>query len=218
MVEKIINSHKGIIFLNGSLDKKILSFINMKVPLIAADGASEKMKDLGIEPTCIIGDGDSNKNTKDPFIKISDQNTTDFEKCISYAKSRDLNTCLVLGMNGGEIDHVLGNAEVMLKHSDDVSLYFLDAYYKNNKIGVKLGIPISKKLSLVLKNRCTLSFVSFNDAYIKTKGLFWELSSVFKLSGILPLRNINVSDFVEIDVQGKALAIIDISDLFENLK
>lgn len=213
MVEKILNSHKSIIFLNGAIPEKILPYINMQVPLLAADGAAHKMKELSIVPSYIIGDGDSvGSEANASFIKIEDQSTTDFEKCILFAKEKGLLPSLVLGMSGGEIDHILGNAGALLKHGDKSSFYFLDTYIKDNKQGVKLGIPLrDEKITISLKEKSTISLISFNNAYIKTKGLFWEMDGVIDPNGVLSLRNINASNFIEIDVKKSALVIVDIT-------
>ncbi len=215
MVEKILNSHKSIIFLNGSIPEKILPYINMQVTLLAADGAVHKMKELSIVPSYIIGDGDSvGPEANCSFIKIEDQSTTDFEKCILFAKEKALLPSLVLGVSGGEIDHILGNAKALLKHGDKSSFYFLDTYMKDNKRGVKLGIPLrDEKITLSLKEKSTISLISFNNAYIKTKGLFWEMDGAIDPNGVLSLRNINASNFIEIDVKKSALLIVDITSL-----
>jgi len=219
-MKNIINSHKSIIFINGNfLEKKILNLINTKVPLIAADGACKKLYKLNLTPTYVVGDADSyNKklNKKIINIKISNQDSTDFEKCISFAKKNNLLPSLVLGMNGGEIDHILGNAQVMLKYCNNFSLYFLDSYKINKKTGIKLGIPLNKeKLKIKIKTKSVISIIFFQNTTITTKGLKWELKNkMLHMDDILALRNINISKNVEIEIKkGKALLIFDISDV-----
>jgi thiamine pyrophosphokinase len=92
MVKRVINSHKSIIFLNGTFpEKKMFNFLNTDVPLIAADGAIQKMYQFGFSPTYVIGDMDSSKkkykNVK--IIKVSNQKFTDFEKCLAFVKKKN---------------------------------------------------------------------------------------------------------------------------------
>ncbi|MBN2479116.1 MAG: thiamine diphosphokinase [Parachlamydiales bacterium] len=223
-VNKVINSHRSIIFLNGFLpDKRIINHINTSSTLIAADGAVNEMKKLDLIPDLIIGDEDSvihqNKNIK--TIKILDQNYTDFEKCIFYVKEQNLLPALVLGINGGEIDHVLGNIQVILKHANNQELYFLDTYEKKSNseisIGIKMGIVLSNnKLSIDLKHQSTISIISFDAATINSKNLNWELENKkLNIDGVLALRNKNTKNSIELEiVEGKALVIFDISEVF----
>lgn len=221
-MKNIINKHKSIIFLNGtSPEKKLIRFLNTNVPIIAADGAAAKVRALRLRPSYIVGDGDSYKkqykDTEAKIIHIPDQDSTDFEKCILFAKNNDLFPSLVLGINGGEIDHVIGNMQAFLKHANDLNLYFLDTYTKVNskKMGIKLGIPLTnKKLELAIKPKNTLSVLSFQNAVIQSSGLCWELEA-FRLcvDGILGVRNVNVQNLVKFEVvEGKVLLVVDISN------
>lgn len=217
MVKKIFNSHKSVIFLKGSCpNKKLLNLINFNVPLIAADGACSKMIRLGFSPTYIVGDMDSNKkkckNAK--IIHISDQNFTDFEKCLTFAQTKNLFPCLIMGINGGEIDHIIGNVQVMVKYAGKFPMYFLDTYKDNNLMGVKIGVPLADQLKLITKKKTCLSIIAFEKTTLNTKGLKWEFSNgLLHIDSILGLRNSTTSDNVEISVKkGKALIILDITN------
>jgi thiamine pyrophosphokinase len=218
----IINKHKSIIFLNGTgPNKKLLQLLNTSTPIIAADGAANKIRALQLKPTYIVGDGDSYnahaKNSSPQIITDQDQNSTDFEKCILFAQKNNLFPSLILGINGGEIDHTIGNMQAFLKHAQNFNLYFLDTYSKppSKKMGIKIGIPLTnKKLALELEPQSTISVISFHNAIIQSSGLSWELNK-FKLciDNILGVRNINIQNCVKFEViEGKVLLIIDISN------
>ena len=216
MTHQIINSHKSILFLNGTMpDKKILNVLNTKVPLIASDGAAKKMNKLGLSPDYVIGDLDSYKKQANitNIIKVTNQNLTDFEKCLLFINSKSLSPTLVLGANGGEIDHILGNMQIVIKHSSKTPMYFLDTYQNNDlEIGVKLGIPTTNNLKLTVNKGSYLSIIAFEEIILSTKGLEWELlNSTLHINGILGLRNKTVSNQLEISLKkGKALIILDI--------
>lgn len=220
MKERIINSHKSIIFLEGSLvSKRIMRAINTKVPLIASDGAIRLMREYRLTPNYVVGDGDGAPLKRIPrgikILRERDQDTTDFEKCMDFVKRESLLPCLVLGMNGGELDHILGNAEVLLKHSKGQDFYFIDTYQKEGREGVKFGIALTeKKKSFEFKKGTLLSLISFDEAILSTRGLKWELKEKrLALDGILALRNVTVEKKVSFSLKkGRALLIADISE------
>jgi thiamine pyrophosphokinase len=224
-VDTIINSNRSIIVLNGEQpDRRLLTLINTKVPIIAADGAAHRLSGYGLAPTFIVGDGDScgqqNPYPEATVVRIADQDSTDFEKCMGFAERSKLLPCRILGINGGEIDHIVGNMQVLTRHAQGQNFYFLDTYPKGltTGIGIKLGLPLAKQtLTLQLKPGCTISFMSFNDAVVQTQGLEWELhDQLLTLNGILSLRNRSKHDMVSFALKsGKALAVIDITDLVQ---
>lgn len=225
-MKNIINKHKSIIVLNGTvLHKKVIQFLNTDVPIIAADGAVNKLHRLDLKPTYIVGDGDSyqkqflERDAK--IVHLSGQDSTDFEKCIFFAQENNLFPSLVLGIGGGEIDHVLGNMQAFLKHAQNFNLYFIDTYKppKDNLLGVKLGIPLTnKKLELELRTQCTISIIPFEKTIICSEGLYWELKDFnLMVDGILGVRNTNKENFVTCYIkQGRALFIVDVSNYWND--
>ncbi len=220
MLENIISSHNSVICLNGeSLNRWLIPWINKEATLIAADGAANRLIKLGMQPDYIIGDGDSYirddvcSNSK--IIRIGDQNSTDFEKCIEFAKEKDLLPGLIFGFSGGEIDHVLGNTQTLLKHGKKQSLYFLDSYTKSDtEMGVKIGFPLSnERFCSKVTLGATVSILPSVFSRITSKGLVWELDhQVLEPDGTLGIRNRTQDDFIEIYVEeGKVLVIIDVT-------
>jgi len=221
MVKKILNFYKSIIFLNGnSLNKKIFDYLNLDVTIIAADGAFDKLKNYSIKPNYIIGDGDSiKKNRSNSFIKIIDQNKTDFEKAIIFAKNLNFFPSLVLGFSGGEIDHIIGNAQIITKYSDNNELFFLDTYPTKKGFGIKLGIVLSKDLNINLTFHSTVTIITFKESIITTKGLKWDLKDKTIDNNFFSLRNYNTCNDVTFKLRkGKALIILDITQDILSLK
>ena len=95
MVQKILNSHKSVIFLNGDLPdvKEYYPYINDKI-IITADGATTTLINNNIKVDYAIGDLDSICSTKNSLIgqiiKIDDQTNTDFEKCMDLCAGHDV--------------------------------------------------------------------------------------------------------------------------------
>ena len=220
-MKNILNKHKSIIVLNGRLpEKKLFRGINIQVPIVAADGAVDTMRKLGFESTYVVGDGDSvKKHSCATMIKIEDQDSTDFEKCMLFIQKNALFPTLVLGMSGGEIDHTMGNMQAFVKRAYGVAPYFLDTYTRTGtkKLGVKIGIPlIERRLDLELEAKSLISVLPFGTTRIKSKGLCWELGDfALTYNSILGIRNVNIKNNVSFELhEGRALLIVDISDYF----
>lgn len=101
--------------------------------IIAADGGANRLYDKNIMPHAIIGDLDSLENIKNfgsdtKIIHFTEQETTDFEKCLYYVEAPIF---LAMGFTGKRLDHTLANTHtitkfhktknVLLIASDDVS-------------------------------------------------------------------------------------------------
>jgi len=89
--------------------------------LIAADGAGDLLVSWGLMPAAVIGDMDS---VADPFewaaretafLQISEQDSTDFEKCL-YATEAPF--YIAAGFAGGRADHMLAVFHTMLALPD----------------------------------------------------------------------------------------------------
>lgn len=217
LIGEIIASHRSVICLDsGEFDKKVLDFVKASAVVIAADGAANWMGEKGLKPQYIVGDGDSvsltHPHPNAEEIYSADQNTTDFEKCIQFAQEKRLLPSLILGFNGGEIDHVLGNVQSLLKKSEGVSLFFVDSYYKRGSTGIKIGLPLSKgSYRMAIQINATVSILPFCFCQITSKGLIWELTDqTLTQDGLLSIRNRASKKEVELQVkEGKALVIVD---------
>lgn len=220
----ILNKHKSIIVLNGTApDKTLLAHVCTQVPIIAADGAAAKLRLLGLDPTYVVGDGDSfDKNTNSlataTILSSADQDSTDFEKCLLFVQQQQMLPSLILGISGGEIDHVLGNMQALIKHAQDQSLYFLDTYENSeNQLGIKIGIPVSSTpLTLALEPNSLISIIPFYNTTVTTTGLHWELNNTaLTTDSILGVRNISTGNSITFNVhEGKVLIIADITAFY----
>ena len=105
---------------------------------MCADGASNHLFDSGETtiPKAIVGDLDSarpevlahyrSKGTE--IIDLShDQDSTDFEKAISYVKKHSPQTIIGYGAFGGRIDHTLAAIHILKnQNSQGVNLILMD--------------------------------------------------------------------------------------------
>ncbi|MEM9782341.1 MAG: thiamine diphosphokinase [Pseudomonadota bacterium] len=104
----------------GALEAQILTrgiaALGGAPPIIAADGAADRLRELGRMPSLIIGDLDSLKDPAAwpprgvPVVHIREQDSTDFEKCL-MATAAPL--YLGVGFTGGRLDHGLAVLNTM---------------------------------------------------------------------------------------------------------
>ncbi|NIZ11670.1 thiamine diphosphokinase [Pseudooceanicola sp. HF7] len=90
-------------------------------PVVGADGGAEWLLRKGRMPDAVIGDMDSLKPTwarkipKDRLFRITEQESTDFEKCLTRIEAP-----LVIGTGflGRRVDHMLAAFTVMARYPD----------------------------------------------------------------------------------------------------
>lgn len=203
---------KSIIALDGDLpDKNFFKKFN-HLPIFAADGGSNSLPTL---PQAIVGDLDSIHANKIPnsiqLIRDPDQNYGDFEKTVRYAASKKALPTLVLGVNGGYLDHILNNIALLFDFAKKYENFTNSILYSPPIAGQILNpghytyhLPINTKISLFGV-----------DALISTEGLKWELDQIslhFPLSS--STSNRIISDSLKITLhRGFILLLIYLQDI-----
>ena len=126
---------------------------------------------------------------------------------------------MVLGFGGGEIDHIIGNAQIITKYSDKNELFFLDTYRAKKGFGTKLGVVLNAEFRINLSIGSTITIIPFEESIITTKGLKWDLKNKTIDSNFFSLRNYNTSSEVIFKLsKGRALIILDITQDISSLK
>ncbi len=137
--------------------------------IVAADGGAKALRCAGIDPDFVIGDMDSiGADEREAFANvlhpITEQITTDFEKCVSRIEARLI---YALGFSGGRVDHLLSVLNVMARYPDkrivlvgsqDISIVVWGELDLNLSVGTRVSIMPLEKLSC------------------KTRGLRWNLN------------------------------------------
>ncbi|NOR62628.1 MAG: thiamine diphosphokinase [Rhodobacteraceae bacterium] len=139
--------------------------------VVAADGGAETALALGLELDATIGDMDSSNADKTPethgeIVHIAEQNSTDFEKCLSVIRAP-----LILGVGflGGRLDHELAALNALIKTSQTVVLIGEEDLVFRLPEAAKLTLPIGTRFS---------TFPMGNVAGVKSRGLAWPLDDL----------------------------------------
>ncbi len=179
--------------------------------VIAADGSAWQLLERGIVPQFIIGDLDSFRRIPHPeeafptsqILHRPDQNFTDFEKALREGVEHGVTEFVIVGMNGGELEHTLNNWSVFLRHSQHLSLEIYDAG--------RLGRAVWTQFSFESTPGELISLIPQPRAVLTTRGLVWELNAeVLELGKREGARNQSRAELVELSVhEGSVLVFYD---------
>ena len=181
--------------------------------IVAADGGANFLPARSV-PKYILGDLDSivspekwiEKGSK--LIKMSDQDSTDFDKCLSVIKSKKI---IALGFMDQRLDHFLAVCSSLVKNR---RLIFLVGkrdviFHLPNDLSIKL--PINSRVSLF----------PFNEIKtVEAVGLKYPVENInFSPMGKIGTSNISTSENIRISYQGSGMLGIFSSqhlDIFYN--
>ena len=145
---------------------------------VAVDSGFLAFRNAELTPDVLIGDMDSCglDESREPeaslcIIKLSDQDTTDFEKALEWmGKETRTGKLVILGGLGGRSDHFLSNLMGSCNHESSVEITFDD-----EKEWVR-RVTGQTPLRLVGRNRAHVSLLPLTPcSKVSTTGLKWNL-------------------------------------------
>lgn len=195
-------AYRSIICLDGDLPAPQF-FRTYPLPILAADGAANKLMAIDITPTLTIGDLDSVSpalRASLPMLAMPDQNSCDFQKVLAYAEQEDLLPAIILGVNGGYLDHILNNINIFLSTGSIL--------YAPPLIGFTLQAGDERSMSLPLNTK--ISLLGIPSARVDSIGLKWELTDYpLQFPGTTSCFNRSVQEVVKLMVQqGTCLVLL----------
>lgn len=171
----------------GECDSRDLqAFATLVSRVVAADGGARAVMDSGLRPDLVIGDMDSiGVAEREAFAAVmhpvTEQMTTDFEKCISRIKAPLI---YALGFSGGRVDHLLSVLNVMARYLDQTIVL----------VGPQdISVLVRGELYLTLEPQTRISIMPLERAACTTEGLRWNLSG----QDLEPLGMTSISNEVE---------------------
>ena len=196
---KGLSKYKSLLCLDGDLPCDIIREINL--PIIAADGAANTLIRNNLEPILIIGDLDSvDKGLLDgrAYLETASQENTDFEKALDFIEMKSLTPTIVTGINGGHIDHILGNI-CIFSRTEFVAI-------SNDMI----FLPLSKSRNFNIPENTKISIFGMPQCAMRSRGLKWELDGeIMSFLGKNSQSNRVVSSTIELEIlSGRALVFI----------
>ncbi len=195
-----LQNYRSILCLNGSLPGA--DFFQSPLPVIATDGAANTLLNMGIKPDIVIGDLDSFNAREHAGIKtfyVEDQNFCDYEKSLAYLENNNLLPCIIVGIHGGYLDHIINNLNIFMRYN--AALYAPPLYgqvLKENG-SFTFNLPLHTKISLI----------GIPSSTVSTKGLQWELTQApLCFPGKNSCFNRTTQDLIQITVHSGQLLVL----------
>ena len=141
--------------------------VDSTAPLICADGGANTAVEFGLTPALIVGDMDSFTGSFDgQVIHLSEQDTTDFEKCLYSVKAP---LYIGYGFLGGRIDHELTALSVLVRYPH-LSVILIGAE--------DICFCCPKQLDIDLPKGTRVSIFPMSQAKMRSTGLKWPLDGL----------------------------------------
>lgn len=200
MIETLLLKDNVTLVGGAGFSKTLLSrSLTLTEDLVAADGGANFLP-KHLVPKYIIGDLDSivspakwvGKGSK--LIKINDQDSTDFDKCISAIKSKKI---IALGFMDQRLDHFLAVCASIVRHK---RLIFLVGqrdiiFHLPNDFCIKL--PINSRVSL-------FPFKEINT--VEAVGLKYPVEdTIFSPIGKIGTSNVSTGENIRISYKGSGM-------------
>jgi thiamine pyrophosphokinase len=139
---------------------------------------------------------------------MGDQSFSDFQKALKFLRETDLLPSVVLGINGGCVDHILNNISIVAQTD---SLAYMPP---------TLGLGIDNSMALNLPRGTKLSLFAMPSARISTRGLRWELENqMLSFHAYNSCFNRTLGERVIFEVhEGKIFLVIYLKDVIDGGK
>jgi len=151
---------------------------------VAVDGGTEKVRNYGIVPKFVLGDMDSTHEAAltgldaDKVVKISEQDSTDFDKAL-----RCLAVPLVVGVGflGGRLDHQMAAISTLARYPDCACILL-------GELDIAFHLPKDFRIDLPPGSR--FSVFPMLPGRAQSTGLHWPLDGWdFSVGGMLATSN-----------------------------
>ncbi|WP_342750188.1 thiamine diphosphokinase [Albidovulum inexpectatum] len=200
----MIRSDKPVTLLGaGRVDRRALQAALKRAPfLVAADGGANKAFAEGLAPEFVIGDMDSigpevlADLSRERLIRVAEQETTDFEKCLIRIVAPYI---LAVGFSGDRQDHVLAVWNALARNPSRRCLV----------IGSQDVVFLApRRLRLDLHRDTRVSLFPIAPVRGRSKGLEWPIDGIdFAPDGRVGTSN-RATGPVELDFDSERMLVL----------
>lgn len=204
MTGSVVQSRHGVTVIGGGLvtPEDLAVALRVAPTLVAADGGADRAFALGMPPDWVIGDLDSisdsarSRMRPDRVLHISEQDSTDFSKCLTRI---DAPFVVAVGFAGLRLDHTLAalttliraeHPRVILLASDDIAF------------------PAPRRLTLPLMPGTRVSLYPMGPARGTSSGLEWPIDGIdFSPAGRVGTSN-RANGLISLQIEGPMLILL----------
>ena len=183
----------------GPLTPELIAELSLNFDaIVAADGGFDSAQQAKLEVALVVGDMDSQLDlpASQAAAHITDQETTDFQKCLAAC---DADVFLGVGFLGGRLDHQLAGFSALLNEPRPVVL--IDE--------VQLVFVVPQKFSVDLEAETPVGFYPMTSVEASLRGVRWPLSNAaMSPMGQIATSNAALGGALDITVDGPGLLVI----------
>lgn len=166
--------------------------------LVAADAGDHRLDELGRSAEAVIGDMDSAPASRAHVVHITEQETTDFEKCLYTVQAPFF---IGVGFTGGRLDHTLAVLHAMLRRPVPPVVLLGEAD------AITLLPPAPLRLSLAPGDTVSL-FPLRTVRGVASSGLRWPIDGlVFAPGERIGTSNLATAEDVTLEVDGPGMVL-----------
>ena len=197
---------RAVLWCNGSPPhpSAIDSVISDDVTVFGVDGGADRAAESGIEIVEVLGDLDSVEAGvwSGRSVELLDQGSSDLAKSLTLLIERGFSEIDVLGVDGGDPEHVLGNWAAMLDSPAGASIRM----HHESRITTRVH-PEEGEFSLEIGPGESFSIFALEPGKVWVSGSKWEMEGEFLALSSRGLHNEGMGGMVSIRGEG-VLAII----------
>ena len=195
---------RAVLWCNGSPPhpSAIETVISDDVVVFGVDAGANRAAESGIEIVEVLGDLDSVEASVWRSVELLDQGASDLAKSLALLIERGFAEIDVLGVDGGEPDHVLGNWAALL----DAPAGAIIRMHHENRVTTRVH-PEEDEFSLEIGLGEAFSVFALEPGKVWISGSKWEMEGEFLALSSRGLHNEGRGGMVSIRGEG-VLAVI----------
>ena len=197
---------RGVLWCNGSIpSKSVVEWVlSTEAPVFGVDGGADKARSLGIDVIEVLGDMDSvdESSWKGMTQPLNEQSFSDLAKSIEQLMDRGFEEIEIVGADGGDPSHILGNwgsmndapsgARIRIHHEEQVSTRIH---------------PDEGEFSAEFENGELFSVFSIGNGKVWISGARWEVDGENLVLSSRGMHNEGTGGIVKIKGEGVLLLI-----------
>ena len=197
---------RGVLWCNGSIpSKSVVEWVlSTEAPVFGVDGGADKARGLGVEVIEVLGDMDSVDESawKGRTLPLYEQSFSDLAKSIEQLIDRGYEEIEIVGADGGDPSHILGNwgsmndapsgARIRIHHEEQVSTRIH---------------PDDGEFSAEFEEGERFSIFAIGTGKVWISGARWEVDGENLVLSSRGLHNEGTGDVVKIKGEGVLLLI-----------
>ncbi|MDP6905873.1 MAG: thiamine diphosphokinase [Candidatus Thalassarchaeaceae archaeon] len=169
--------------------------------IMGVDGGTDIALSKHLDVVMAAGDFDSIIDEKVTRISLPDQEASDLLKCLEYAAQNGAKIADVIGIEGGEIDHLIAVFAALIESPSNIEVRLY--------LGTHVGLRCTDSLNLILNPKTKLSLFAFTScANVSISGVEYPLESQPLAFSTQGLHNVALGGEINIQSDGPLVVLI----------